>query len=680
MRKTSPKIPDLPAVGARRLFRPIMAGAALLLFVAAVPLRALESAEWQFRQSLAVNQVGVIKLALPPATLDAARAGLEDLRLLDPSGRETPFLIEHAAPRSPAAVQAPRSFRAILVDDVATQLLIETGTNTPLAAVTLATPASNFLKAARVEVSSDGEHWKTLESGAPVFRQFGAEQLRLDLARRSASRLRITIDDLHTRPVPFTGASLALSVVAQAAPTVLVPGVRITRRDEFSGETVFTLNLGTRHLPLAALEFATNEPLFTRRVSVGVSELRDEVAVEKTLATGTIYRIAAEGLPSSAKLDVPLHFTARSRELLVHVANGDSPPLAIDSIGARQRPIWLVFRASVQGRYSLLTGNAEVAAPRYDITSFAATLREAAAGTLAPGDVESNPGYHRRDVLAETVVLGAPLDPAPWRYCKAVQLASGGVQQLELDLDVLAHAQSGFGDLRLVRDGSQVPYLLERPVLSRAVVLALTVANDPQHPSLSRWEIKLPRAGLPLRQLTLTSSSTIFQRRLRLFEKVTDERNGSYERTLADVDWSKTLGGDRTLVLSFSSPPATDTLVLQTDNGDNPPLVLDTASAAYPVTRLLFKTDAGPLTLYYGNRVAIAPRYDLALVAAQILAAEKNVATLSDEEKTSSDGWPDKIFVGTRAGILFWGVLALVVIALLVIVAKLLPKPPEPSA
>ena len=33
-----------------------------------------------------------------------------------------------------------------------------------------------------------------------------------------------------------------------------------------------------------------------------------------------------------------------------------------------------------------------------------------------------------------------------------------------------------------------------------------------------------------------------------------------------------------------------------------------------------------------------------------------------------------------RMAILFWGVLALVVIGLLVVVAKLLPKPPAPTA
>jgi hypothetical protein len=262
-----------------------------------------------------------------------------------------------------------------------------------------------------------------------------------------------------------------------------------------------------------------------------------------------------------------------------------------------------------------------------------------------------------------------------------VQLAAAGVQQLELDLDVLARAQPAFADLRLVRDGAQVPYLLERPALSRSSPLAITPANDPKRPQFSRWQIKLPRASLPVTRLTFTSSTALFQRHLRLFEKVADERRGEIiERPLGDAEWSHTPGNARPLTLSIYSPPATDTFFLETDNGDNPPIALTSASAAYPVARLLFKTEPGPVALYYGNRAAAAPRYDLALVAGQILVAEKSVASLGPEEKSRADGWGAGALAGSRAGYLFWGVLGLVVVGLLVVVAKLLPKPPAPAA
>ncbi len=489
--------------------------------------------------------------------------------------------------------------------------------------------------------------------------------------------------------MPFTGATLQVSGIAR--PTVTEPiAVRLVRREEFAGESLLTLDLGGANVPLAALEFETAEPLFSRTVTLATRELREESAVERTFATGSFWRVAADPVATAEQLEVPVRFTAPSRELLVHIANGDSPPLAIDRVGARQHPIWLVFRANEPGTYAVLTGNAQAAAPRYDLATLATALRDTPPSGLTPGAATPNPGYHPPpDALADTPLRGAAIDPAPWGFRKPVQLAAAGVQQLELDLDVLARAQSGFADLRLVRDGAQVPYLLERPALSRSSPLTITSADDPKKPRLSRWKIKLPRASLPIARITFTSSTALFQRHLRLYEKVADERRGeTIERALADADWSHTPGDTRSLTLSFYGPPATDTLFLETDNGDNPPIALTSASAAYPVARLLFKTGPAlnestgpsPLALYYGNRTVTAPRYDLALVASQILAAEKSVASLGAEEQARTGGWAESALAGSRAGVVFWSVLALVVVGLLVVVAKLLPKPPAPTA
>jgi hypothetical protein len=192
---------------------------------------------------------------------------------------------------------------------------------------------------------------------------------------------------------------------------------------------------------------------------------------------------------------------------------------------------------------------------------------------------------------------------------------------------------------------------------------------------VSRWQIKLPRAALPLTHLTLSSATPLFQRHLRVFEKVADDRGNTYERPLASAEWRHTPDDRRTLTFALNRAPTTDTLFLETDNGDNPPIAIGGVSAAYPVTRLLFKSDTPP-ALYYGNPQAMAPRYDLALVAGRILTAEKGVAGLGPEEKLKADGWAQGAFGGGRGSVVFWAVLALVVVVLLGVVAKLLPKPP----
>jgi hypothetical protein len=648
----------------------------LVAAILAIPSlgRALETRDWKFHQSVPVERAGIVKIALPPATLDAGRAQQEDLRLLDPAGHEVPYVIEHAAATTSAPSRAPETFRVVL-SDTTTQLQIDTGTTAPLVGIVVQSPSPSFLKAARVEISHDGQAWTEVATGAALFRQFGAEQLKLDLGNRSAARLRITIDDARTPAVPFTGATLLLAVSTQPAPMLPLPTAQITHREEFAGETVLTVDLGAKNVPLASLEFAIGDSLFTRRITVATQEMRDDTVSERTLGSGTIYRLALDGMAPTVRIDVPLAFSTPRRELLVHIANGDSPPLTIDSITVNQRSIWLVFSGAAPGVYTLLSGNADVAAPRYDVSGFASVLKSAAPSPVKLGALEENPDYQQRIPLADTPALGGAIDSASWPFRKTVQCAATGVQQLELDLDVLSASANNLGDLRLVRDGVQVPYILERTTQSRALTVPYVLANDPKRPQWSRWQLTLPRVHAPITRLTLTSSTTLFQREIRLFEVVTDEAHGNFERNFALLEWHKTPSRDEAATLPISFVPAGNTLFIETNNGDNPPIALTKIDAAYPVVRVLFKANAGAITLCYGNPNATAPRYDLALVADQLIAAEKNIATLGAEETAARSKWSG--LSAQRAGILFWGALSLVVIVLLVVVARLLPKPPN---
>ncbi len=647
--------------------------------LSSVDVSALEPSQWRNRQSLPITHPGVIKIALPPSTLDACRPELVDLRLVDPAGRETPYLLDYATITPPPSTRAPESFRTTL-NDRTTEIVVTTGTAHAIAALRITTPTRTFLKPAKVELSDDGEHWTLLRSGVPLFRQDGAEQLEIDLDRKSAAYVRLTIDDSQTPAIPFTRATVLLQPTNRESPAAPLPEARISHREEFAGQSLLTIDLGARNVPIVKLTIGATDALFARRVSIAVRELRDGTASERTVASGTIYRLQSEGMPSTAELDLPTSFTTPTRELFVHIENGDSPPLTIDRFSVQQRPTWLLFNASTPGPYTLLTGNPDVVAPRYDLATFSPALRTAVASTLPAGPVEPNPGYQRPDALAETLLLGGPIDPADWRFRRPVQLTAPGIQELELNLDVLAETENGLADLRLVQHGTQVPYLVERPNLSRALALTMLAITDPKHPTVSRWQVALPHAELPLTRLTLTSSSTLFQRHLRVFERISSERDGESERTLAEADWNHSPGNLQPLVLNLVVRPTTTTLIVETDNGDNPSLPLGRIQGSYPVTRLLFKTNSDPLDLYYGNRMASPPRYDIALVAAQLLAADKHIATLGPEESASSAGWAQRVLGSAHAGVVFWGALALVVVALLIVVAKLLPKPPPPAA
>jgi hypothetical protein len=572
--------------------RELFLAALCVTWVADVPFTKAASlpAAWPHTQNFSLTAPGLVKISLPAATLDAARSALEDLRLTDDTGAEIPFLITRPAP-TPKAVQSARSFRVAL-NSAATVITLETGLDQPLDAVTLETPAQNFIKAVRVESSTDNENWQPLAQGQPVFHQFtGAKNLKLTFPATAAKWLRLTIDDSRSSPVPFTGARVHAADV-EATPSEL-QNVTIAERDENPGETRLTLNLGAANLDVAAVKIETDEPLFTRTVTAAVPQVTEAGVIEQEVGQGVIYRVAIEDRPPSGNLAVLLETKIRSRELVLLIRNDDSPPLPITAVRVERRPVYLVFNARTAGSFHLLTGNKLCAAPRYDLASLGADLKTAAVAPVEISAPADNPNFHAPEALAGLEVTGAALDVSAWKFRKPVPLARSGAQQAELDLDTLAHAGAGFADLRVLRGSNQVPYLIQRTSISRALTLTVTPANDPKNPKSSRWLIKLPKAGLPLTRLTCATTTPLFQRTLAVSEELTDERGGKYVRPLGSATWTQTPDRKaKDFSLPLDSPAQSDTLILETENGDNPPVQLEKFTAFYSATRVLFKAKA----------------------------------------------------------------------------------------
>ena len=660
-----------------RIFRQGCA-AFLALCFALTPAHALSPTEWRNQQTLDVPAPGLVRAALPPATLNAARFGLEDVRLLDSAGQEVPFLIEQPAPE-PAARRRPKAFRVSL-EPPTTTLLLETGMTQPIGVAVLESPARDFIKAARVEGSHDGKKWQPLAAGLPVFRRpEGAARLHVEFPPGVWEFLRVTLDDRRSEAVPFTGAEL----LGEKSGTPSVPvSASIKSRDESPGVTRLAVDLGAANLRLVSITFETSEPLFTRAVTIAVPTVFEDGIRELTIADGAVHRESIGDI-TAAQLTVGIERTVASRELLVLIRNQDSPPLAVSAVRAERRPVHLVFLVRAPGAFRLLTGHGQCPAPNYDIAALAGRLKGAAATEITASALFANPSYRAPETLPGLAESAASLDIAPWKYRKPVQLAQAGVQQLELDLDVLSRTRAPFADLRLIRDERQIPYLIEQTSLTRALAPQVTPANDPKAPRSSRWSLKLPQTALPVTRLALASATPLFSRELRLWEEVTDSRGDKYPRELGCAIRQRRPGAPAVdIVLDITQPPLTDTLFLTTENGDNPPIDISNVRIFYPATRLVFKAApdaAKPLQLCYGNSGAAPPSYDLRLVAGELLAAERSTAVLGVEAGGKKSTFIENASLSGARRFVFWGILAAVVIGLLVILARLLPSPKPPS-
>ncbi|HCN30819.1 MAG TPA: hypothetical protein DIT64_19280 [Verrucomicrobiales bacterium] len=627
----------------------------ILAFCLPVFAGAADHAAWTHRQTVRVTQPGLTRIELDPALLDASRAAsFHDLRLVSPDGVETPRII--ALPRvvRPERVEAV-GFKAMLAG-AATVLEFQPRERDTIKEIVLRTSSVDFIKAAKVEASSDGGTWQTLGSGEVLCRQNGTERLRLPLAPGLWTHFRVTLDDMRSAPVAFTGAE----IVRELPELRSIPhAVEIRSRMEEDGRTKLTLDLGTANVLLATVRVLTPEPVFQREA-------------ELLSARATLFRLKHEDF-TGEEIEIPVHRAAPAREIVLTLHNGDSPPLRVEGIEAARHAVPLVFQAGAAGDWQLYIGNAQAAEPRYDIGALGDKLRDASATTATAGKVEANPDFRAAATAPVVGEVGSALDVSAWSYQREVLFAAPGVIEVELDPAVLARSAGDLHDLRVVRDGRQIPFLVTRPDEKREITLTFSEIHDPKAPAWSKWEIEMPLPNFPVSELLLDSSTPLFSRSLILTEDAGGAQ-GRQQRVLGSAAWQRKPGdAARAFRLPLRVSPRAGVLTLATDNGDNAPLRLDSVRASHPVVRLLFRVpDTEPARLCYGNPRAAYARYDLDLVRREFEAAVKVPATLGEEEKLP--GHREERGVSGNGSPWLWGALALVVGALLWIVAGMLPR------
>jgi hypothetical protein len=635
---------------------------------------ALDAAAWQHQQAFDVTASGITRLELPSETLNVSRQQLEDLRLLAPSGTEVPFIIERAS-LVPPREAAVRTFKSSLTDG-STVIEVETGSTEAIDAVSIDSPAANFIKAARLEGSNDGVQWNELATNEVIFRQSnGASRMRIPFASAPHARLRITLDDKRSQPVPFTAARVEFTTQKQA----MVPHVvSIVQTDEKPRETVLIVNLGAANLNLSHLRLTVSDPVFSRRVSVSYSRDDNGNKQSVSVASAVIYRVTTNDGLSTAWLDVPIHKQVPASQVTLTIENGDSPPLKITGLEATRQPVTAIFFAQENGAWKLITGNITAKAPIYDLASLDKQLRQGAATKVTVGALAANPNYKAQPALPNVTPQGAEIDLAKWRYRKPVTISEAGVIRVEFDAEVLAHAQSAFGDLRIIQNGRQIPWLLDPTKATRTMQPAVSKESDPKRRTVSVWKVAMPLGDLPATRLTCTSPTPLFERTITVWAKRKDSMGNENRIQLGITQWQQQGGGARqTLSLPFQSTRLPETFYLETDNGDNPPIEIEDVKVEHPVITLAAKlTDVAPVFLYYGNEHAFMPSYDLRLVRQELLSATKQPVALGKEEVLLAEKWRGSPEVSAGSPWL-WATLALVIVVLLWVVSKMLPKGEE---
>ena len=363
---------------------------------------------WKYFRTVSLGETTVqrlISVAVPLEVYGRSTNNLADLRVIDNSGAEVPYLTESHYNYRQMADYPCRLQETSFVPGKYTQITCDAGASVGFHnGLYIHSPERNFMAWAEVAASDDAREWRIVIDRSPIYEfsgrrlagvntvQYGetnARYVRLRVFRSESAFAVSSLSLLHDVSIKFQTVPLPTNLAPDPAP--------------FPTETVLRAELGGSGLPVDEVGIETSQPEFSRRVWI---EASDDGEHWGSATASDIYRFR-EGKIQREALRISLNGIA-SPHVRIRILNENDSPLANLHITLYTIPLRIAFRQEPGRKYLLLYGQSEAHAPRYDISQ---TVNAEQIRAAAPAEG-----------VGSEVTNAAWSDPRPWTDRNSVVL------------------------------------------------------------------------------------------------------------------------------------------------------------------------------------------------------------------------------------------------------------------
>jgi hypothetical protein len=359
----------------------------------------------------AIDSEEIVSVALDSDVYARTRDGFPDLRLLDETGRDVPYVLERVEESRPRQERGICKSKVVSLRELAgggLEIQVTLDETAPSArGLTIHTPLRDFEHRVRVFGSPDGAEWIPLGGEALIFdyhRFIDLGNHDVALPANDYKHFKLIIDhvvDARESPLRIlTHARGANGENSEAETTVIetrpfridrielwrllkregprerliasYPVASFRSTDDAEGKRT-RIVVQTRREPLSALILETLSQNFRRHAAVRLPAMSGIKMNWVDAGHGTIEQIQFRDFRrESLRLDFP---EVRSDQYEIVIDNGDGPPLAIQGVRGEGSVHRLVFLAKAGQRYRMAYGSSTVEPPRYDASAVLAPLR-----------------------------------------------------------------------------------------------------------------------------------------------------------------------------------------------------------------------------------------------------------------------------------------------------------------
>ena len=369
--------------------------------------------QWRYASPVDTGDVAAARLTsvvVPPEVTERAQPDWRDLRLIDESGREVPYVLYARFGGRRIERREARVLEPSFVPGKFAQIIADAGPGGAIHnSVRLHVETSeDLITWVEVAVSDEASEWRVVRERGPFFRlrqEAGSERTEVSYPDSRARYLRARVLEDPAR-YKLTGAEIGFETVRPSERIAVdLPFAKVERDPRRS---VWESPSGAPPRSVSEIRFRTSQPAFFRPVTV---ESSDDGKDWVSAGSGEIIR-ATDGGNLRESLEVAFS-ERRASEWRVSVLNGNDAPLPDLAPAALATPRRAVFRQEPGRRYRLIYGHPRAPAPEYDMarTTDETELDRAAdarLGSLVTNDAYDDPSpWTERNPFVIWVALGA---------------------------------------------------------------------------------------------------------------------------------------------------------------------------------------------------------------------------------------------------------------------------------
>lgn len=343
----------------------------LLLVLPIICLADFDLTKWKYYKEINNTKEGLASFVVDDEMFSGANGNLNDVRIIDDHGKETPYIIITSQRRSEKKSYEPRMINSSFNSEEGSSAILDFSSNNQgVNRLIISTSIENFKAEVSVFGSDSMGNWNLLKDNLYIYdynderANFHSKNTTIVFPESMFRFLKIVISEESGKNVKIDSVIGYKYEIESAREMIRRPSFQVVDEDEIKMTDVI-IDLGLSGLPVNKLQLSIDDKNFNRKVFVYSS---DNQVSWKYVGKAYLFRY------NTAKYwgeNLTLNFNeSKSRYLKVEIRNLDDQPLSVSAVHTFSLYREIAFQSESDKKYQVYFGKKHSTAPEYDLSTY----------------------------------------------------------------------------------------------------------------------------------------------------------------------------------------------------------------------------------------------------------------------------------------------------------------------